>query len=179
MLDPHFDGAKRQRVFRALEWFRLSHTDLDEVSNPNRLVMMATAFEIVLQFPRWSGKKKEFFVDQIERIVAGGRLDAPSSNLSIVAGKWAGDFYKLRGDIVHGDPVSSQDLIYREWITHLVVVDLIFWECLVLLLVQWGVYQTGAEEVIEEWSKAAREHLTHVFLGFDNIHRALGWLPPL
>ena len=41
----------RTRVARSLEWFRLAHTSGDGASALTKIVMMATAFEILLQIP--------------------------------------------------------------------------------------------------------------------------------
>jgi hypothetical protein len=51
-----FPAEVRERFFRSLEWFRMAHIEAEGVSNLSRVVMMATAFEILLQFSR-NGKR--------------------------------------------------------------------------------------------------------------------------
>ena len=47
----------RSRLFRSLEWFRLAHTDAHQVSVWSKVVMMATAFETLLDVPNEEQKK--------------------------------------------------------------------------------------------------------------------------
>jgi hypothetical protein len=56
----------RDRLFRALEWFRLAHTESDKVSTVSKVVMMATAFEIILNLPN-VGDKSGHFADELEK----------------------------------------------------------------------------------------------------------------
>jgi len=102
-----------------------------------------------------------------------------------LAGCWAWDFYELRSRIVHGDSVPSSELIFKDWITHLIVSDLVFWECMKRELLKHKcigdrVYSC-AEKITKSSSKdekeAVIESLTRWFLGFDDVHIALGWLP--
>ena len=57
ILQPTFSADLRERVFRSLEWFRLAHVEGDDVSPLSKVVMMATAFEIILQVPKTRNKK--------------------------------------------------------------------------------------------------------------------------
>ena len=59
-----FSEEIRERLFRSLEWFRLSHTEANNVTDASRIVMMSTAFEILLDFPE--DKKSLYFAEQIE-----------------------------------------------------------------------------------------------------------------
>lgn len=45
----HEPSAIANRVARAIEWFRLAHTGNDDTSELSRVIMMATAFEILLE----------------------------------------------------------------------------------------------------------------------------------
>lgn len=159
---PKFSHDIRERLFRSLEWFRMAHIEGGQVSLLSKLVMMATGFEILLQFPRFG--KGKYFVEYIENNIASsdfvrdGRIShrGESHDLSL-GGCWAWDFYELRSRIVHGDSVPPDDLTYKEWVNHLIVVDLIFWECL------------------------KRELSTHKCISDDiysyrEVHKALGWI---
>ena len=88
-----------ERVFRSLEWYRMANVEDDQVSVLSRGVMIATAFEILLEFPAQG--KRRYFVDYVEREIAepGCRRSARTHengrvyDLSL-AGCWAWDFYR-------------------------------------------------------------------------------------
>jgi len=125
----------KQRLFRSLEWFRLAHTENDQVSDLSKIVMMSTAFEILLKFPV-DGKRK-YFTDYVENNISSDKFlrgtrtnhNGKTFDMSLVS-CWAWDFYAIRSKIVHGDSVPYKDLIFKDWITHLIVSDLVFLECL-------------------------------------------------
>ena len=186
---PGFSVDVREHLFRSLEWFRIAHMEGGQVSELSKLVMMATGFEILLQFPRED--KRKYFIEYMERHIASDHFlrgdrsthKGKSHNLSL-AGCWAWDFYELRSRIVHGDPVSSGDLIYKEWITHLIVADLVFWECLKRQLFIHKCIGDNVCSCTKEFDKAfpnepqgtSDEQLARWFLGFNDVHRALGWI---
>lgn len=186
---PNFLHELKQRLFRSLEWFRLAHTESDQVSNLSKIVMMATGFEILLEFPM--NDKRRYFTDYIEdnissdKFLRGTRTNYKGNSFDMsLASCWAWDFYNLRSKIVHGDSVPPQDLIFRDWITHLIVSDLVFLECLKRMLfinkcIGNNVYSCAdkiARSSDEQEKKAVIEALGQWFLGFNDIHRALGWI---
>lgn len=185
-----FPADVRERLFRSLEWFRVAHSEGSQVSELSKLVMMATAFEILLQFPR-EGKRKHF-VDYMEKYVASNDFyrdnrttDKGKTFTLSLAGCWAWDFYELRSGIVHGDSIPLQDLIYRGWITHLIVADLVFLECVKRALFDKKCMGNNVRSCAGEFAKPFRkepnnrsiERLARWFLGFNDVHRALGWIP--
>lgn len=179
----------RERLFRSLEWFRMSHVEGSQVSVLSKLVMMVTGLEILLQFPLES--KRRYFVEYMEKHIASDDFlrddrstpKGKSFNLSL-AGCWAWDFYELRSRIVHGDPVSPGDLIYKDWISHLIVADLIFWECLKRELFIHKCIGDNFYFCAKEFDKmfsdepqgSSVEPLARWFLGFIDVHKALGWI---
>jgi len=129
-----FPQEFKERLFRSLEWFRLAHTESEQISELSKIVMVATGFEILLEFPK-DGKRR-YFTDYVENNISsdkfarGTRTDHKGKSFEMsLASCWAWDFYNLRSTIVHGDSVPYQDLIFRDWITHLIVSDLVFLEC--------------------------------------------------
>lgn len=187
VFDNSFPSEVRERFFRSLEWFRLAHTEGNNVSDPSRLVMMATAFEILLDFPDY--QKSKYFADQID-----GKLRNDKSIIEIreYQGKpvdysraacWAWDFYQLRNQIVHGDNIKPEDGQYKDWITYNIVADLVFWE-----LVKRELYERDClGDRARKWAKKFKsvtadpaEVLEKFFvrwtMGFDDYHRALGWI---
>ena len=188
----------RERIFRSLDFFRIAHTEADLGLNQpvgtaslSKLVMMATAFEILLEFPE--SPKSKYFAEQVEnriktdeflmeaRVVPKNKLIELS-----MAGWWAWDFYKLRNRIVHGDSIGPEELKYKEWITYNIVADLVFWE-----FIKRELYEQGRlGERVRKWTKefepvtdAAPDVIEDIFaqwiLGFEDVHRAFGWIPPL
>lgn len=155
--DSGFPQDLKERLFRSLEWFRLAHTENEQISEPSKIVMMATAFEILLQFPK-NGKRK-YFVEYMETNISSRefnrevRTDHNTKSFELsLAGCWAWDFYELRSKIVHGDPIVSSDLVFHDWITHSIVADLLLLECM------------------------EREFLANRCIGDRQVHVALGWI---
>lgn len=186
-----FPENLRKRLLRVLEWFRLSHTENEQTSELSKIVMMGTAFEILLQFPR--NNKGTYFVSHIEtNIVARDSIKETRPNKKgarvekSLAGWWASDFYGLRSRIVHGDPVTPSDLIYRDWITYAIVADLVLLECierefLSKRLIGENVYscfEKITSDTPEDEKKGIFQLLARWFLGFRQTHEALGWSPP-
>ncbi|MEW6620728.1 MAG: hypothetical protein AB1422_15570 [bacterium] len=189
---PLFAQDMRERLFRSLEWFRLAHVESDEVSLLSKVVMMATAFEILLQFPK-EGKRRHF-VNYMENNIASdsfnkdNRITDRGKTFSLsLAGCWAWDFYELRSTIVHGDHINSEQLKYetrdKNWLTHLIVADLVFWECIKRELFNQKCIGDNVRECAKEFDKAfpnepegtSEEPLARWFLGFSDMHSALGW----
>jgi hypothetical protein len=187
----------RERLFRSLEWFRLSHTESDEVSVLSRIVMMATAFEILLQVPNVPNKKKWMAEDVAKRCATPKSLKATRHDKK---GKpytypkiawWVWDFYDLRNKIVHGDGVPPKLLRYqtskRKWLTHLIVADIVFSECIARELYAQKCIGDSVRAVIPKWQKTfpgekpeiIESLLLDMHLRFGVAHRALGWMRQL
>lgn len=192
VFDSTFSRDIRERLFRSLEWFRLAHVENDEVSPLSKIVMMTTAFEILLQFPR-EGKRR-YFVDYMEKNIAsdtfnkGSRTTDKGKTFQLsLAGCWAWDFYDLRSHIVHGDHVNPDQLKYetshRDWLTHLIVADLVFWECIKRELFNQKCIGDNVRECAKKFDilfpnepeGISENPLANWFLGFSDMHRALGW----
>ena len=188
-----FPADVRERLFRALEWFRFAHTESTAVSWLHKVVMMSTAFEILLEFPERG--QTAYFAEQIDK-----RLRLRDSFLvkrtdgkgkeheACMAAWWAWDSYDLRSRIVHGEAVKAEDLQYKDWITHLIVADLVLLELVKRLLYEHGCIgdevRRRAAESAEKSSDSAedfeRSMLPSILgLGLEDVHEALGWIPPL
>lgn len=179
----------QERIFRSLEWFRMAHKEGGQVSELSKVVMMATTFEILLQFPR--NEKRRYFVEYMEKHIASGDFlkdtrttdRGKSFNLSL-AGCWAWDFYELRSQIVHGDLIPLKKLIYRDWVTHLIVADLVFLECMKRELFAHKCIGNNVRSCAKEFDKMFPNEqegigigpLERWFLGFKDVHRVLGWI---
>lgn len=194
VFDSSFSEDVRERVFRSLEWFRMSHVENPEVSMFSKIVMMATAFEILLQVPNTSNKKKWIAEKIEEQILDSDFIEETRTNNRgndynySKAAWWSWDFYELRNSIVHGDYVNPELILCYtpdiEWLTHLIVADLVFWECIKRELfnnrcIGDNIYYSvkKLDKAFPEESKGTSiEPLARLFLGFDDVHRALGWI---
>jgi hypothetical protein len=187
---PGFPATIRDCLFRSLEWYRLAHMEGAEVSELSRIVMLATAFEILLQFPQ--ERKRQHFIEYAESVIAsplfikGTRTNPRGKSFTYsLAGCWASDFYELRSKIVHGDAVTNAELVYQNWITHFVVADLVFWECIVRILFDHGCLGDDVRSCAQDFNKlgpgtegpSCLDAVMRSFLGFERVHKALGWLP--
>ena len=188
-----FPADVRERLFRALEWFRFAHTDSTAVSWPHKVVMMATVFEILLDFPRVG--KRDHFVNCMERSISTdafpreGRAKRGRLPVSIsLVGCWAWDFYELRSRIVHGEAVTAEDLQYKDWITHLIVADLVLLDLVKRLLYEHRCMGDDVRRRAAEWAENSSDNaegfertmLPGVLgLGLGGVHEALGWILPL
>jgi len=176
----------------------MAHIEDSQVSVLSKIVIMAVAFEILLQVPNVSNKK-QWIANELEKRISNlnflkeTRKDRKGNDHTYSKiGWWGWDFYKIRNNIVHGDIIKSEILHYyapnREWLTHLIVADLIFWECVKRELFNHkcigdNIYSL-AKECNKILSKAFPEEpqstyikqLSRWFLGFNEIHKALGWI---
>ncbi len=187
---PEFPVAVRERFSQALEWFRMSHAEGSDVSALSKVVMMATAFEILLHFPRQ--EKRKYFVEYMEKHVASDKFHKDNRTAQngktfplSLGGCWAWDFYELRSRIVHGDQVPATDLIYRGWLTHLIVADLVFLECVKRDLFLHGCIGENVRACTKKWHElfpgepldTLEKTVARWLFGFSNVHEALGWIP--
>jgi hypothetical protein len=199
VFENSFPLEVKERIFRSLEWFRLAHTEAEQISIFSKVVMMGTAFEVLLDFP--DGKSKSlYFIQQIEAHIKKDNfimreqegVDHKMHNYSL-AGWWGWDFYRLRNSIVHGDKMDKERLRFQEgnWITHSIVADLVFLQFVKLELLKNGCFSENAQRWKEIWeslpdkpfkspeksSQDLQEILFENIIDFDDVHRSLGWIP--
>jgi len=186
VFDESFPSEKREKLFRSLEWFRFAHTEANNVSDASRLVMISTAFEILLDFPEQ--QKSVYFANQIEnklkkdKSVSEKRTHKNNQYTHTKAAWWAYDFYQLRNKIVHGGQFKPEDGGYKDWINYNIIADLVFWELIAKELVENNCLGEKARKWAEEFKPHIKdnENLTEFFtdwtMGFDNYHKALDWI---
>jgi hypothetical protein len=176
----------RERIFRSLEWFKFAHTEGNNVSDASRLVMMSTAFEILLDFPEQ--QKSIYFADQIEnklkkdKSIFETRTHKSKQYTYTKSAWWAYDFYQLRNKIVHGGQFTPKDGLYKDWINYCIVADLVFWELVIRELFKNGCLGERAKKWAEKFQPhvsddgGLEEFFLNWTMGFDDYHRALGWV---
>ncbi len=188
--DKLFDGdvppEMRQRLFRSLEWFRLAHTEANNVSEASRLVMMCTAFEILLDFPE--DKKSVYFAEQVDKklkkdsSVTEKRKHKTTEYTCIRAAWWAYDCYQLRNKIVHGGEFNPEDGRYKDWINYNIVADLVFWELTVKELIENDCLGERARKLVEELKPQGEVKedfanlILNLLMGVGDYHEALDWV---
>jgi hypothetical protein len=180
-----------KRLLRSLEWFRHAHTETHQVSNVSKVVMMATAFEILLDVPD-RGVKKQFIAEYLDQNCSFDATIREVRTLPIGGGKtedhsysrmawWAWDFYNLRNTIVHGDEITPDELRYdvpgRPWVTQLMIADIVFYDVVVRQLYRLGLLGDKLRDVVDMWG--GDPQVAASFLGLSSIHRALGWSPAI
>jgi hypothetical protein len=194
MWAPDFDPDVRRRVVKSLEWFRLAHSEVDEITPFNKVVMMATAFEILVQCGSEKAKdmRNKFnrvlaFRDSIiEPRIIKDRIKNDIKVDCIKAAWWIWDFYALRNAIAHGDDVPVEKLMFDKTLTQLDVADAVFGELVVWELEKYAVnerVQTMLRDIrswnysdlvgpLEPscWGLAVR----HTYR-ITEYHRKLGW----
>lgn len=131
------------RLTRSLELFRLAHIENGTISVFYKIVMMSTAFEIILDVPNIPNKSS-FIADEIDKSIAQGMKQETRPNKKGknetrgIAAWWGWDFYKLRNSVVHGSGITPVDLVYTDWITQAIVADIVFYAYIAFLLQKDG-----------------------------------------
>jgi hypothetical protein len=141
----HRAGPDDQSILMALEWFRIAHTNSPEIPPKTKVVSMCTAFE-ALSGVSASAKDLALYVNKNlstdQHLKHTGMIDSKPVTASKKAW-WMHCFYKLRNDIVHGKPVTAKDFHFDvsgyDWLDHLIVADLLFFDMLCFRITQAGI----------------------------------------
>lgn len=135
-----------RRVITALEWVAHSYTNVDNFNFFSRIIMMSTAFEILL-----GGFRDRFeFMEKIKKLTCKNsepkevreifyKGKKVSKNTSLKEW-WAYEFYELRSRIVHGKELKSDNTINKKGKNHFKIAILFFEECLKKILSEKGYY---------------------------------------
>lgn len=146
-----------RRIITSLEWIAYSYTNVNNFNYASRIIMLATAFEILLD-----GFNNRFgFMRKIKNLTCGSldlqwkdRIDNTrmrSARKIYTEGRrqwmtfsfkewWAYEFYDLRSHIVHGSRMKDKDFRNRKGKEYLLVGIAFFKECLKQLLTEHGYY---------------------------------------
>jgi len=139
-----------RRIITALEWVAYAYTNVDNFNYFSRIVMMSTAFEILLD-----GFQGKFaFMGKVKNLTCNTLDDTPKKRATreiSYQGKkaeksfsykewWAYDFYELRNKIVHGEEINTKDAKNRKGEFHFQIAMLFFEECLKKILSDKGYY---------------------------------------
>ncbi len=186
------DKRLGESIFRTIEWFRLSNTGNPATSNLERVIMKATAFEVLLD-PTGKGGKRLQMAQTLQtltdtkkvkkRVITVNRTKHTVNAL----GAWLNAFYKLRNDIVHGDKISVSQLRYRigtQVRSHLDIADLVLWEAITWTLFNRRYLGTLSRQAAHSFARAlgkksaspdlVNAHFTSHF-EIARYHNTLGW----
>jgi len=149
------------RLFRSLEWLRLTFMNYEGFPHEARPLAMCTAFETLLDFP--DREKARYFSDQVNSLLPANRLPRlrrPGINYDDTqVGWWCRDFYNLRSKTVHGERVQAADLVTDRGVEHLRIALSIFEECTYGLLAEWGFLAREDREAVFVWRSHWRDQL--------------------
>jgi hypothetical protein len=147
------DRANREfhrQIITSLEWIGYAYTNVDNFNYASRIVMTATAFEILLggfaNRVKFMKKIKRLTCDSSDNcernrsereICYHGKKQKKSFSLKEC---WAYDFYDLRSRIVHGKEVRSKDFKNRRRKKYFFLGIRFFEQCLKRLLSEKNCY---------------------------------------
>ena len=150
------------RLFRSLEWLRLTFMNYEGFPHEARPVAMCTAFETLLDFPE-DGKAR-YFSEEVNRLLPANKL--PRSTRAGITkyddnqvGWWCRDFYNLRSKTVHGERIGAADLLAPTGKEHLRIALSLFEECIYGLLERWGLLSEPDRQMEFVWRSHWRDHL--------------------
>ncbi|TKJ41338.1 hypothetical protein CEE36_08465 [candidate division TA06 bacterium B3_TA06] len=131
-----------RRIFRALAQFNSAYTDYPLGSILAEVVILATAFEILLDIRKRN--KTEELSQKIEELFAKNQqIQEPDTGKSWKV-YWMRQFYRLRNKVAHGKEIHPEDL---DWTTnpyagrHMEIAIYIFRLVLMKLLVRRGIHE--------------------------------------
>jgi len=148
-------GRLKIPVARGLEWFTHAHKAADRLSDSSQIVMMATAFETLLQVQS-EPYKASSMATKLETLIRANdwakRHTRPirynngvRHKTRALPGWWIWNFYQARNRIVHGEPLLETDI----WIkmkdgrkySQVSVATALFLEAIVWQLSRDGLYE--------------------------------------
>ena len=133
---PQNQRKSTTNLLQTLNLFRYAHYEHHGVNWRTKIVLMNSAFECLLDLPE-ARKRKSFreAVDTLsksdkiaieERVEFDDRQKREVTRTYTKAAWWAYDFYKLRNDVVHTGTLAPEKFRFKDWITQLIVADVVF-----------------------------------------------------
>jgi hypothetical protein len=138
------------RILESIRWVNYSYTNVDNFNYASRIVMMSTAFEILLggfhDRYEFIGKIKPLIynsLDSTKRMCSSRTLvwKGKKQNVTLSLKEWwAYEFYDLRSRIVHGEKTKVKDFLNRYGKAYFLLAIKFFEECLKKTLVAQDCY---------------------------------------
>ena len=183
----------RERIFNTIEWCRLSNTGNPGTSDLSRLVMKATAFEVLLE-PNDPFQKRDLMTQRLHNLTDNPKLRRKSIRISKkktrtvnAVAAWLNQFYQLRNAIVHGDTMTPAQLNLNAsgtTVSHLAIADLVLYEAITWELITrrlaGGQTRRAAHSFVRALGKtnASDALITRMLSSHFQLtgyHQALGW----
>lgn len=179
-INSSISNEQKERMLRSLEWYRFAHMNSYSIFPMSRVIMMVTAFEVLLDIPK--GFKANIFSKKINELLDEQNKSCDNEKFvifkkekrdidkkpveRILPAWWAYDFYELRNMIVHGGVISEKNLHFSETsrIDHLNIADLVFFACI--------------STIIEDYVDNSDENISisPFIINLRRAYRELGWL---
>jgi hypothetical protein len=185
LLQSKRNARLRQRIYRTLEWFRLSNTGSPSTSDESRLVMKMTAFETLLE--PGSGKRADMAA-ALHALTANKHM----RDRTITIGKkqytvtesaaWLDRAYKVRNAIIHGDKTTPKQFRYRGT-NHLDLADAVLYEAITWELINHHVLGSSTRRFAMSWARTwktapSNDLITTMMTShfdLEQYHKALRW----
>jgi hypothetical protein len=176
----------RDRIFRTIEWFRLSNTGNPSTSNETRLVMKTTAFEVLLEPGREKRRDMTAALNALTTHKHARERTITISNKQYKvteAAAWLDRAYKVRNAIIHGDTIQAKQFSYRSS-NHLDVADAVLYEAVIWALIHRRLVGASTRRAARAWTRAlgggtpSTDLITTMLTSHFQLtehHRALGW----
>lgn len=172
------------RLWRSLEWFRLSHYDSDDISVETRITMMSTAFESLISIPQ-NEKDKQHAIGQwlvgnicYQDSASVSRKSANNEYHDIFEiAHWFSEFYNRRNQIIHGQ-IRPDSLFYKRKNHvkrhHLLVADVVYFNAVFSLLLKYDCISTNSLQALGP--KKERRILLRRLHNIRSVHKKFGWI---
>lgn len=149
LFSADFDNALRTKILRALDLCYYAHIETAQHLEISKIIMLATAMEIILGIEephhkkieilekleqttdKFSTKEKRILhIGECNAIKDKGKLNNNVAEFTKFAW-WGYDFYKLRNDIVHGELIQAKDFYTQDGIPHKYIANLVLLEFII------------------------------------------------
>lgn len=192
-----------RRLVQAAAWFRLAHAGGDEVDWLPRIVMLATAFEALLDAGQQSQKSNptRSKLDELFTRPAGGQIKYPKIRRSLKNRDYEHthmawffhDLFALRNSIVHAEVVEATELkagvSYLPWLTKFELASMLLWECFLENLLGHGAFDArikrefrrlcdaDGDKVVDVkmWEACAQVFVVGDVRAYDRTNLSIGW----
>lgn len=189
-----YDKRLFRRIVGATSVFMESYYNTPSLDLRVRVLLQATAFEVLLDLPDSIPRKA--FKDRIEELtgIPGERRFSYKYETKgrrvresrTIRGYWADRFYTLRNHIIHGETVRDSGYIFRGKQDHLLIAPMFFVACAKRLMQAATPGKASLYDVVE-WQEYQGDHGPQVgfrlqpdiFIIVDrdlSVHEAIGTL---
>lgn len=177
LITEHSKSDLADTLKHALKWFRFAHLESNDISLDNKVVMMSTALETLLQAPMAEANKQLWIANWLDEncsFSSSIRKIWPQDNTEHTGlGHWARSFYELRNKIVHTGKAAN--MLYKlpneTEVEHLLMADLVIAECVIRKL-----YSQGCFAEFEQFNTEIRDGMFVSLTQIRDIQKKLAFV---